>query len=499
MYRDRDPYVIRKDKRKKNDQENRKQLKIERKIERRRLKEERKNRPKVAIKYPKFMHIIPFFRPPPEPPLYAFDNPLHHIQRLDRDQIQTSYECCEVLQLFPLSFRKTKSGPCRINENNINCQVKTLNHFISILKRVRRKKNHQNIYKYASSFYKSYETRKKSLQLWPKTSIMKPFQIINYTMSSWIKMSVEKYRTVQKDKLEEGKGENGDKIGSNIVPTYQGVGVKYKNTELQEYLSFIYIIDSNSTLNHLKCYKIKSMNKIINTSVKKGNDMNVTLKNEYGTIDNDGSSGGDSDGSSDGSSSSSSSSSGSDDDDDDGSVGNEEDKKLNTSNVVPNVSPFNMDLYDTILKEKKRIVKLFEKCVIQCIQEYNNEQASIYRASSRLNIFIDEKEWYCKASQFNDKPNDFKYFHRSWTSKKPPKKAGTSYYCKENYFINNNDNSKEEEEILENGRYEGKYGVEGGGQAWGRDHDLSRARIKPARKLIPSIDMKVLKLKSRNK
>ena len=159
--------------------------------------------------------------------------------------------------------------------------------------------------------------------------------------------------------------------------------------------------------------------------------------------------------------------------------------------IVPNVPAFDMQLYSGLQKERSKCVKLFEKSMKECIHAYADKQASIFRAETRLDTFIDERNWYRGSGVFKDKPTDSKYFTRPWSEKtKPTMDARMKDQRKKSNKENNNQ--------LNTGKYEGKYGVPGGGQAWGDDYDRSRSLLK-ARVLKPSQDGNVLKLDDRRR
>ena len=489
MYHDRDPYAIRKRDKQEAKKEAKLQKRANRKAERKRRREERKNRKKKPILYPKILHFIPFFRPVPGPPVYSFSNPLHHMQRLDRDQIQTSIEAAQALSLFPLSSRKTKSGPCTILVKNTELNQKVLVQFTQIMKRIR-KEDKKRVQQYAKSFYKSFQTRGKSPHLWPRTSFVHPFKIENYSMASWVKLIVEKYK---EDDGKNAGNKNGD--GNDIIAPCQGLDVVYEATKLSHFVSFLYVVDPQSTLYHLNYSSLKCFDKIIDSSQRKGTDMNLAIQEEYGIGGQEGKE----DGASDGASSSSSE----EDDDDSDSSGEEKGEEEGAAEkeeeeevppapkvFVPNVPAFDMQLYSALQKERSKCVKLFEKSMIECIHAYADKQASIFRAETRLDTFIDERNWYRDSATFKDKPSS-EYIARPWSEKtKPIMDARMKAQRKKNNKENNNQ--------LNTGKYEGKYGVPGGGQAWGDDYDRSRSLLN-ARVLKPSQDGNVLKLDDRRR
>jgi hypothetical protein len=55
-------------------------------------------------------HVFPCCRPPVRDPVYESFDPRFAIQRIDRNQIQTSYSALEILIDYPLSSRRTKTG-----------------------------------------------------------------------------------------------------------------------------------------------------------------------------------------------------------------------------------------------------------------------------------------------------------------------------------------------------------------------------------------------------
>ena len=121
-------------------------------------------------------------RPPIEEPIYDNSDPRHTLQRIVRNQIQTSYDVMSVFIDFPLSSKRTKTGIPTLYPHNCECIEQSLKTLIKISKKAKK-----NASKYALSYFRSFAERGKEFKLWPKTSLMAPYVVQNYSLAAWMK------------------------------------------------------------------------------------------------------------------------------------------------------------------------------------------------------------------------------------------------------------------------------------------------------------------------
>lgn len=116
-------------------------------------------------------------------PVYDEADPRHHVQRIERGQIETSYGAAHVLSRFRLSYRKSKTGRARLLRDHRAVTLLALRTITELATAALDK----HVPKAAKSFFQSYAKRNKAFALWPKNTLRRPFSLNDYTLQGWIK------------------------------------------------------------------------------------------------------------------------------------------------------------------------------------------------------------------------------------------------------------------------------------------------------------------------
>ena len=211
-----------------------------------------------------------------------------------------------------------------------------------------------------------------------KTSMMHPFKIENYSLASWVKAH----------------------CGGSKLQRCEGVGVHFFESEVSDFVNFVYLIDDKSSVKHFDVLTIANIQKTLQIAIEKAVDHNEAL------LDND----------SDESSSSSSDSDSDGENNDTGQHVGEFTKSVNSSDIREDQFIINMFKLKKFLDAKRAVravKKEFEQQCIKCIKEYDEHQRSKLRAKLRLHVFVDEQNWYQQGSKYSIKPSQgASSFHR---------------------------------------------------------------------------------------
>ena len=111
-------------------------------------------------------------------PVYDEDDPRHHVQRIERGQIETSFEAVQVLSRFRLSYRKSKTGRARLLRHHRAVTLLALRTITELATDA----VDAHVPKAAKSFFASYAKRGKAFALWPKNTLRRPFSLNDYTL-----------------------------------------------------------------------------------------------------------------------------------------------------------------------------------------------------------------------------------------------------------------------------------------------------------------------------
>ena len=106
-------------------------------------------------------------------PVYEEADPRHHVQRIERGQVETSFHAAEVLSRFPLSKRRSKTGRPRLLRDHRAVTLLALRTITELA--VSALDTH--VPKAAKSFFQSFAKRDKAFVLWPKNSLQRPFSL----------------------------------------------------------------------------------------------------------------------------------------------------------------------------------------------------------------------------------------------------------------------------------------------------------------------------------
>ena len=83
--------------------------------------------------------------------------------------------------------------------------------------------------------------------------------------------------------------------------------------------------------------------------------------------------------------------------------------------IKQSTKPFPLGKFRRALRAIKRVRKEFELAVAQEIKSFDDRKRSKLRAKTRLQLFVDESNWYNNVSQYErGKPGGSGAFQRSW-------------------------------------------------------------------------------------